>query len=442
MRREPAPPDQAKAAPDSESFGALLFRYRSGAGLTQRALADLSTISVRAIRDLEQGRARPREDTVRLISDALRLGRQARADLERLTAHGRANRPLRHDYDAALAAPPAVLEAMVGRDCEAASLTAELTAMTHRLVTVVGLPGVGKSRLAVEVAGTLHRRQRMPVLWLAAPDPAAGTRAGREVVAPTVRDERLAEVLREAGVAVFGQHDPRAIAELAELVAARDTLMVLDGVTEHRLPAADVLGLLRDCPRLRIMVTADRPTGMPGERPFLLAPLALPDPHERDQRASVRLFLDHLRRARPDHRSCASDIPVLAEICRLLDGLPPALTQAASWLAVYDLEPLRDILFTDPFAVLDPVFATRLRERLTGLSDDQRAMLDLLRDLGEASLGEIVAATGHCVPQTGRLLRDLLLCGLIRTRHAGGQSRFEVLSLVAAAVTEPVLPRR
>ena len=421
----------------STSFGTLLFRYRSAAGLTQRALADLSTISVRAIRDLEQRRARPREDTVRLISDALRLGRQVRADLERSTDHGRGNRPLRHDYDAALAAPPAGLTAMVGRDAEAATLTAELVGATHRLVTILGLPGVGKSRLAVEVARTLHGRQRMPVLWLAAPE------AGSGVAESTVRDERLAALVRDAGAALFGQIDgARAIGELAELVGGRDTLLVLDGVTAHGLRTLELLGLLRDCPRLRIMVTAPRQTGLAGERPFLLGPLTLPDTDAGERRgaASVRLFTDHLRRVRPDHRLAATDGPVLAEICRLLDGLPPALAQAASWLAVYDLEPLRDILFTDPFAVLDPVLADRLGDWVSGLPAEQRAVLDRLRELGEVSLDDIVAATGRSLPEVGRLLRDLLLCGVIRTRHAGGQSRFQVLSLVGAVACRLAAP--
>ncbi|GAA4445072.1 hypothetical protein GCM10023148_51990 [Actinokineospora soli] len=69
-------------------FGRLLRRHRERVGLTQRELADLSTISVRAIRDLEQGRARkPRPDTVRLIADGLRLGGQAHADLDAAVDH-------------------------------------------------------------------------------------------------------------------------------------------------------------------------------------------------------------------------------------------------------------------------------------------------------------------------------------------------------------------
>lgn len=71
------------------AIGALIRGHRLRIGLTQRELADLSTISVRAIRDLEKGKAlRPRADTVRLIADGLRLGPRARAALEDAARRG------------------------------------------------------------------------------------------------------------------------------------------------------------------------------------------------------------------------------------------------------------------------------------------------------------------------------------------------------------------
>jgi transcriptional regulator with XRE-family HTH domain len=420
-------PDPALCV-DAHRFGPQLRRYRAGAGLTQRALADLSTISVRTIRDLEQGRTRPRADTVRLIADALRLGRQARTDLAQAAGRGAgSSRPLHQDYDATLAAPPVVLDGMIGRDAEAGNLVAELTGGASRLITVAGPPGVGKTRLAVEVASMLHRQRRVPVLWLCAP----GT---PHAVEQPARDHRLVALLHAATTELFEpSNGARAVTDLADLVAGRETLMVLDGVGARPPSDADLLCLLQDCPRLRVLVTATRLTGLPGERPFLLGPLPVPaETDERQAAPSVRLFLDHLCRVRPDHRLSAKDAATVAEICRLLDGLPPALASAASWLAVFDLEPLRDALFTDPFAFLDPTLASRLTDWVAVLPTQQRMLLDRLRDLGEVTLPEVAAATGATVQEAGQLMRELLQHGVIRLRQAGGHTRFQVLALVNA----------
>jgi transcriptional regulator with XRE-family HTH domain len=431
--------DATALDPTTYGFGPLLRRHRVGLGLTQRVLADLSTISVRTIRDLEQGRARPRADTVRLISDALRLGRQGRADLLQAAGRGAAGRPLGADYDVALAAPPVVLTTLVGREAEVGTLVAELTAGTTRLTTVVGPPGVGKTRLVVEAATVLHDQSRLPVLWLTAPD------AGQSLGQPA-RDGRLADLLHAATTALFAPDDGAALAELVDLIGSRDTLLVVDGVGARPLLGSGLLALLRDCPRLRALVTADELTGLPGERPFLLAALAVPATDAAVDAAdvpAVRLFLDHLRRVRPGDRLTATDTATVVEICGLLDGLPPAIASAASWLTVYDLEPLRDALFTDPYPLLDRAFADRLTDWVTALPAAQRVLLDRLRDLGEVTMDAVASATGNTVPETGQLLRDLLLRGVIRLRQTGGQTRFQVLSLVAALarVDDPALVR-
>ncbi len=382
-------------------FGPLLRRHRTDTGLTQRMLADLSTVSVRAIRDLEQGRARPREDTVRLITDALRLSRRARADLEQ-AADLTGRRTPRPWLDPELAAPPTVLDTLVGRDAEVATMVAELTGGSCRLVTVTGLPGAGKTRVAVEVAATLHAGGT-PVLWLTAPG-AAGT---------PPRDDRLAGVLTNASAVLFGRGGD--LGALAELVADRDALLVLDGGRPRREP---LLSLLGDCPRLRVLITADEPGELPGERPFLLAPLSGP--------AATQLFLRH---ARPGYHP---DAALLQEVCALVDGLPSALAAAASWLDVYGLAELRDVLRADPAALLGRPLTSRLLARVESLPPAERAALTELAALGECALDEVADATGRPASEAGLLLRALLLHGFVRSNHTGGHARFSVLSLVRA----------
>jgi len=403
------------AHPDTATqFGPLLRRHRTAVGLTQRTLADLSTVSVRAIRDLERGRARPRQDTVRLLTSALRLGRGASDDLE-LAAGGRAGR-LRDEYGPHLAVPPPVLTPMFGREAELGAVVREIGA--GRLATLHGLPGVGRTRLAAAVAADVHRTG-MPVLWVTAPN-------ADNPLAQPMRDPRLADAVADVAAALFGAAP---VPTLAELLGERDTLLVVDGVGGSTLNTGALLGMLGDCPGLRVLVTADRPCGLPGERPFLLAPLPVPtgaEPRVLAEEPAVRLFVHHARR-----RFEAADAADIAEVCALTDGLPPALAAAASWLDVYDLRTLRDLLHADPGVLVGADLMARLGARVATLAPADRAALAGLSGPAR-TLDEVATSTGRTIAAAGALVRDLLQRGLIGARHAAGQARFAVPALVGA----------
>lgn len=413
------------------AFGRLLRSHRTRVGLTQRELADLSTISVRAIRDLEQGKARrPRQDTVRLIADGLRLSRQARAGLELAADNGRSATALLPGYDADLAAPPVDLDAVIGRESETEILTAELAGGRRRLVDLVGLSGVGKTRLASAVAGRLHVLSHMPVLWVTVP----------AAVSPSVRDEALAALVRDCAQDLCtpaGADRTSALTDFAELVGDRPTLLVLDGVHAGRPHPERMSRLLRECSGLRVLITSTRPCDLPGERVFLVTPLATPAEGEAGEDSpAVRLFLDHAETA--GSRPSAAEIPLVAEICRLLDGVPAALTAAASWLAVYDLDRLLLALRENPMSMLEHLSGTRrsvdvhdgLFRSLRELPARDRTLVARLGSLGDFTLDDVAASTGHSLPQSGRVLRALLDLGVVRTRHAQDRSRFQVLNLV------------
>lgn len=125
---------------DGTCFGALVRAHRWRAGMTQRTLADLSTVSIRTIRDLERGRVgQPRQETVRLIADALRLGPKTRAELETAANRGWTEWSLN-----TMAAPAAAVDPLVGREVAIADLEREL--LLGVLVRLVGPPGVDGSR--------------------------------------------------------------------------------------------------------------------------------------------------------------------------------------------------------------------------------------------------------------------------------------------------------
>ncbi|MFH8892661.1 helix-turn-helix domain-containing protein [Streptomyces sp. NPDC017949] len=448
-------------AQETSRVGALIRAHRLRIGLTQRELADLSTISVRAIRDLEQGKARrPRPDTVRLMADALRLGQRARAALEAAAQQGRgggvgwAQPP----------APPTALHAMPGRDAETALLVGELSSGAERLVHLVGLGGVGKTRVALEVAERVHGAG-MPVLWYGFPGASADYLAYGEgelsdrvagavaelfatpAAAGTLSDGPDGPVLPGVGAAGFG------VAAIAELVGEQRLLLVLDGAPAAGPRCERLTGLLRACPGLRLLVTSEQPWEVPGERIFLLAPLEVPAEGAVDAGSpAVRVFLDHVRRVRPEFVPGPVDMEQVARLCRRLDGHPGALASAASWLVVCDLTTLCHGLDSDPVALLDHLggdagadrFRVALRRRLDRLSVGARELLDALcarapdvgpdRDGAEFDLTGITALTGLGLPESGRMLRELLIAGAVRAAHESGGSRFRVLGLVRAAV--------
>ncbi|MCX4696216.1 helix-turn-helix domain-containing protein [Streptomyces sp. NBC_01408] len=427
--------DPAATAP----LGSLIRAHRLRIGLTQRELADLSTISVRAIRDLEQGKARrPRPDTVRLMADALRLGPRARSVLEAAAQQGRAT----GHGPAELPAPPAALHPLVGRDPEAAVLAGELASATERLVNVVGLTGVGKTRLALEVAARLHATG-LPVLWHAFPG-ATADHLGCAGGEPAARVAAAVAELCAVAAGRPGEVPGTAADRLAELLADQPALLVLDGAPAGPPRFDRLTGLLRACPGLRLLVTSDQPWEVPGERIFLLSPLEVPGEGAADPAAAaVRVFLGQVRRVRPEFVPGRADLERAAWICRRLDGHPGALAAAASWLVVCDLAALCQSLDADPVALLDHLgagagaehFRAALRGRMERLPLGARELMASLCDRSgeEFSLADLTALTGLGLAECGRMLRELLISGAVRAAHEGGSSRFRVLGLVRAA---------
>ncbi|MQY39078.1 hypothetical protein SRB17_71000 [Streptomyces sp. RB17] len=196
--------------------------------------------------------------------------------------------------------PPLELTTFVGREAELAGLTDVLGGA--RLVTVTGVGGVGKSRLAARVAAG----------WESG--------AGRVELAP-VRDPQFVEyaVAEALGLTDHTARPPRET--LLEHLAGRPALLVLDGF-EHLLDACAELTaeLLRRLPELRVLAVGRRPLGVAGERLSPLAPLG--------EDEAVELFTDRAREQGLE----VSDGPEVRELCRRLEGIPLALELAAGRL--------------------------------------------------------------------------------------------------------------
>lgn len=205
----------------------------------------------------------------------------------------------------------------VGREREVAGVRDLLA--SARLVTLTGAGGSGKTRIAAEVARSLEQHLDETVAWVE--------------LAPLSDPHLLpTHISATLGLNNIGQSPADALRE-----ALRDTdlLLVLDNC-EHIVAecAAFADGLLRDCPRIRILATSREALGITGERAWLVPVLSLPSPDadfdEIANSGAVRLFVERAQSASKSFELTPGNAAAVAQLCRRLDGLPLAIELAAA----------------------------------------------------------------------------------------------------------------
>jgi predicted ATPase/DNA-binding CsgD family transcriptional regulator len=233
---------------------------------------------------------------------------------------------------------PAALTSFVGRAGpvrEVADLLGQ-----HRLVTVTGPGGAGKTRLAGEVAGRVAGRFADGV-WLA------------ELAA--VADPALVPAVVAAALGVLEQPGVPTAEAVAGVLARQQLLLVLDNC-EHVIGAAAALcaGLLLACDDVRVLATSREPLAVAGEARYRLGPLALPGPGDLAEAGgseAVALFADRARRADARFVLDEESGPVVARLVARLDGMPLAIELAAVRVEALGVAQLLDRL-EDRFALL------------------------------------------------------------------------------------------
>lgn len=318
-------------------FGQWIKRLRGERDLTQERLAEEVACAVQTIRAIENGARRPSVAMAERLADVLRVPPAERGEFLRLARARPA--PVDEVLSAVSASPPAhpafrpppALTALIGRAAELKELRDLLIVDRARLVTLLGPGGVGKSRLASQLAHDLAHQFAQGALWI----PLSSAIQAESI--PVLVAEAMGQTLQAAA---------QPVAQLRGLLADRTLLLVLDSF-EHLLHAsagdmavALVEEVLLHAPGVQVVVTSRERLRLAGERVFEVDGLRFPDPErlsgvEPDALArfdGVMLFLERARQVDRQFSLDASNAGDVARLCALLQGMPLGIELAASWV--------------------------------------------------------------------------------------------------------------
>jgi predicted ATPase/DNA-binding CsgD family transcriptional regulator len=233
-------------------------------------------------------------------------GDHAPHDLQSLESHSCKNLPARRTR-------------LIGRERVVAAVQHLLQRSHSRLLTLTGPGGVGKTRLAVEVASRICGSFRDGVWFI----PLAIIRDPEQVLPAIAQALGVRESINQPLLSTLQAH-----------LRDKQLLLVLDNV-EQVTEAAPLICELLDAPDLRLLVTSRRSLQVYGEQEFPVPPLPLPNPQQPSleqltHNESVRLFIERIQAVKPDFVLTESQAPAIAAICARLDGLPLAIELAAA----------------------------------------------------------------------------------------------------------------
>jgi predicted ATPase/Tfp pilus assembly protein PilF/DNA-binding XRE family transcriptional regulator len=482
------------SAEDVSGFGKWLEERRRALGLTQKEVAHAAACSVSTIRKIESGLRRPSREVAELLVECLEIAPEEREAFLRFAREGSEPRrlpPLPTSARSARAgaaqpispspAPatpppdpepasnlPALPTSFIGRQEQVDAVVQAMWRVDVRWLTLIGPPGTGKTRLSLQSASKLAGEFRDGVHFVPLgpiTDPALVIPAAARVLG--VRETPDAPLLES----------------LKQYLRGKNLLLVLDNFEQVVEAAPAFSELLQSAPRLKILATSRVPLSIYGEYEFPVPPMQVPAMHRETSDnggaghadlssiESVQLFVRRAQAVRPTFSLNAENAGAVAEICRVLEGLPLAIELAAA-----------RIRHLEPNALLEKlggqgrlgVLAGETRDlpaRQRTLRDAVAWSYDLLDDGERRLFRRLGAFTGGCTPEAAeavagspdeasidvaRLLPALIEKSLMQERaRSGGETpshgpRFWMLETIreyaneqleASGETEPVMQR-
>jgi predicted ATPase/DNA-binding winged helix-turn-helix (wHTH) protein len=255
---------------------------------------------------------------------------------------------VRHEPEKPSTNLPAPVSQLIGRDAELAEVKSLLDA--HRLVTLIGPGGIGKTRLALEVARRLLP-QCPDGVWL--------------VDLSALSDGSLVLTAVASVLGIAATERGTMLDRIATALRSRGLLLILDNCEHLLSPSASVAETVtRAGGGMRVLATSREPLKVEGEWLYHVPPLSIPAEEVRDtneilNHSAVELFMSRIAAAGPHFRDCGPNVEVVGSICRRLDGIPLAIELAAARAATLGID----------------VMSARLDDRFRLLTDGRRTAL-------------------------------------------------------------------
>jgi predicted ATPase/DNA-binding CsgD family transcriptional regulator len=308
---------------------------------------------------------------------------------------------------------PTELTSFIGRKREVADIQRLLAAT--RLLTLTGTAGCGKTRLALCVSTEAWNQYPDGILWISLAQ---------------LSDPDLVPMTVAKKLDVSEQPDRSLMDRILEALHDRHLLLVLDNC-EHLLGACtQLVNILLTLPGIRILTTSREVLGIPGERRYPVAPMALPPAgllaHEIGQYDAIRLFVERARAILPDFELTANNAAPVARLCRRLDGIPLAIELASARINVLSVGQI-DARLKNQFGLLgEATYITTGHHRTLRTAIDWS--YDLLAPPEQALLRRLAVFAGGC---------SLSAVGAVCT--GDGIERDQVLELLSSLVNKSLV---
>lgn len=329
-----------------ETFGAWVRRCRRQLDLTQAELGAKAGCSAAAIRKIEADERKPSRQLAELLAAALHIPPTERENFLQAARGILINQASQPEPDLHTQAGfqssrqpsdnlPTPLTLLVDRIRDTRAVSALLTDPAVRWVTLIGPPGIGKTRLSLQAG-----RESLVIF-------ASG--AWFVDLAPLTGAEEVLPALIRA-LALFEIPPASSLDELAAFLKPHALLLVLDNF-EHLASAALVIAdLLKRCPGLKVLATSRIPLQIYGEFEYRVPPLSIPPPEAANQPdrlgnyEAVQLLTLRIRQHQPAFTITAENAPTVVNICTRLEGIPLALELAAASLKHMGLSQLAEMM--------------------------------------------------------------------------------------------------